>query len=90
MKENKQERDPQLDTPSEANRSKHINFTDEENRMHTRSSDHDNDGKARRQQWKDGLAEGEQERDVNGGSERKKDRPSGAMPMNEDDTLGIP
>src|SRR3954465_12823510 len=89
MKENNQERDAQLGTPSEANRGKHINFTDEENRIHTRSSDHDDDGKARRQQWKDGVAEGEQERDANGGHERTKDRRYGTMHMEEDDTLGI-
>jgi hypothetical protein len=64
--------------------------TEDDNRIHTRSSEHDTDGKARRGQWKDGEAEGEQERDADGKAERGKDRPSGAKPMIEEDTIGIP
>jgi hypothetical protein len=67
------------------------NFTNREegNSVHTRSSDHDTEGVTRRSRWKDGTAEGEQAR--NGDDfERRKDRPSDAMPSNDEETIGIP
>ena len=86
-----QEPDPRLNTPAEANKEKHINFMDiEEEAGHARSREEDEEGKVRRRQWKNGLAEGEQARGEGGDAERSKDRPSGAMPMKQDDTLGIP
>jgi hypothetical protein len=55
--------DPNLDIPSEANRTKHINFLDVEEDSSTKTGINDDDFVAERQrQWKEGLEEGERAR----------------------------
>lgn len=56
--------DKRLDIPSEANREKHINFMEAEDRTSSNASDdsrfgHTDDDEKRREQWQKGLAEGE-------------------------------
>jgi hypothetical protein len=84
MKENDQSRvDRHLDSPSEANREKHINFREVEEE----SSGNfmvDKNSTERQKQWNEGMKEGAQERQNTG-----SDMPS-AIPMDEDDTLGVP
>lgn len=75
--------DRHLDTPLESNREKHINFREVEeessgNFMIDKSSTE------RQKQWKDGIKEGKEDRQNKG-----TNTPS-AMPMDEDDTLGVP
>jgi hypothetical protein len=65
MKETKDEKiDPNLATPSEANRQKHINFLDVENDIEQEQNRRENDefGKERQKQWKKGIAEGKEAR----------------------------
>ena len=65
MKENKERQqqpiDPNLDTPAEANRTKHINFIDVENEnASTSRNDKDDWVEDRQKQWKEGLVEGKE------------------------------
>jgi hypothetical protein len=54
-----QDKDPSLDTPSEANTTKHINFVDEEsNDKQSNAQEKDNATEERQKQWKQGLKEG--------------------------------
>jgi hypothetical protein len=59
------DRDKRLDIPSEANREKHINFLEAEERTAADNiSDenrfgHSDDDEKRREEWQQGLAEGE-------------------------------
>jgi hypothetical protein len=84
MKENDQNTtNKQFDTPSEANRDKHINFRDVEEESaqkiivdHTQPTD-------RQKQWQEGLEEGRQ-------ANQNPPTQQSPMPMDEDDTLGIP
>ncbi|HTM93885.1 MAG TPA: hypothetical protein VL095_15795 [Flavisolibacter sp.] len=84
MKEKDQsEKDRRLDTPSESNREKHINFREVEeessgNYMIDKSSTD------RQKQWKEGIQEGEEKR------QNTDNTTPSAMPMDEDDTLGVP
>ncbi len=61
MEDNK---DPRLDIPAEANREKHINFMDAEERTSTENISDDNrfgstkEDEERRKQWQQGLEEG--------------------------------
>ena len=55
--------DPNLDTPSEANRTKHINFREAEEESGTETESNTDDVTAeRRRQWKEGLEAGKQAR----------------------------
>ena len=60
--------DKRLDIPSEANREKHINFLEAEERTTTeKSSDNDrfghtDDDEKRKEAWQNGLADGEKAR----------------------------
>jgi hypothetical protein len=52
-------KDPSLDVPAEANRGKHINYTEEEGAQHARAHvGPDSDANDRRDQWERGLREG--------------------------------
>ena len=74
--------DRHLDTPSESNREQHINFPEvEEDR--TGSFVNDKNSTERQKQRERGLKDGEDTR-------QNTDNDSAAMPMDEDDTLGIP
>ena len=60
--------DKRLDIPSEANREKHINFMEAEERTGNNTSDddrfgHTDDDAKRREEWQKGLEEGEKIRD---------------------------
>ena len=77
--------DPRLDTPAESNREKHINFREVEEEsseefavIHTPPAD-------RQKQWQEGIEEGKK-----ANRESKDQSTPSAMPMDEDDTLGIP
>jgi hypothetical protein len=66
MKQRKEKKiDPNLDTPSEANRQKHINFLDVENDVEEEQNRKRNDefSEERQKQWKEGIAEGKEARD---------------------------
>lgn len=66
MKERKEKKiDPSLDTPSEANRQKHINFLDVENDVEQEQNRRENDefSEERQKQWKGGIAEGKKARE---------------------------
>jgi hypothetical protein len=66
MKERKEKKiDPSLDTPSEANRQKHINFLDVENDVEQEQNRRENDelSEERQKQWKEGIAEVKESRD---------------------------
>jgi hypothetical protein len=66
MKQRKENKiDPSLDTPSEANRQKHINFLDVENDVEEEQNRKENDefSEERQKQWKEGIAEGKEARD---------------------------
>jgi hypothetical protein len=68
MKERKEKKiDPSLDTPSEANRQKHINFLDVENDVEQEQNRRENDefSEERQKQWKEGIAEGKEAREKN-------------------------
>ena len=75
---------PHLDTPSESNTEKHINFRDVEEEssgnfaINKTTSD-------RQKQWQKEIKEGEAKK-------QRSDQTRGrsTMPMDEDDTLGIP
>ena len=56
--------DPNLDIPSEANTTKHINFLDIENEPSNRQGKRDDDSnEERRKQWEQGLKEGKEDRE---------------------------
>ena len=65
------EKDKQIDIPSEANREKHINFLEAEERTSgNKSSDkerfgHTDEDEKRREQWQKGLREGEEAKNSN-------------------------
>jgi hypothetical protein len=64
------EQDKRLDTPSEANREKHINFLEAEERTGSNSDDdkrfgHTDEDQKRKEEWQRGLAEGEKARNEN-------------------------
>jgi hypothetical protein len=85
MKENEQERtDRNLDTPSESNREKHINFpeVEEDSRNIAGNS---NSISERQKQWRQEIQEGEKEKENS-----DRDKETSSMPMDDDDTLGIP
>ena len=62
--------DKRLDIPSEANREKHINFMEAEERTGSDSGDdkrfgHSDEDEKRREEWQRGLAEGEKAKNEN-------------------------
>jgi hypothetical protein len=72
-----------LDTPSESNREKHVNFPE----LQQESSKNFTINKStsdRQKEWQKEIEEGEREKSRSG----QKDNSS--MPMDEDDTIGIP
>lgn len=87
MKEKDQPRvDPHLDTPSEANREKHINFPEVEEE----SSGNfmiDKSTSDRQKQWQQEIKEGEEGKQKQEANNNVAPSP---MPMDEDDTLGVP
>lgn len=84
--ENKQPRQtgPHLDAPSESNTEKHTNFREVEEEspgnfaINKTTSD-------RQKQWQKEIKEGEEEKR---NADQTKD--NSTMPMDEDDTLGVP
>jgi hypothetical protein len=67
MKDDKQQQqpegDPNLDIPSEANRTKHINFLEVEEESSTKTgANADGFAADRQKQWQEGLEEGERAR----------------------------
>lgn len=85
MKE-KEERqtDPHLDAPSEANREKHINFREVEEES-AGNFEVDKSTSDRQKQWRQEIKEGEEEKTR---SDQEANRST--MPMDEDDTIGVP
>lgn len=56
--------DPNLDTPSEANTQKNINFLEEEEKSSNNNrQDKDEFSEDRKKEWEKGLAEGKERRD---------------------------
>lgn len=53
-----QDTDPRLDTPSEANREKHINFREVEEESSGTLGFNNNASKDREKEWQEGLEEG--------------------------------
>jgi hypothetical protein len=85
MKENEQERtDRLMDTPSESNREKHINFPEVEEDSSQQISI-GNSTSERQKEWRQEIQEGEKAKE-----QSKEDQTGSSMPMNNDDTLGIP
>jgi len=84
MKENEQHpQDTHLDAPVEANREKHINFPEVEEESSGNFAI-DKSISKRQEQWRREIKEEEEKRSVD---PLKNDS---AMPMDEDDTLGVP
>ena len=85
MKRNDQDQgqtDPRLDTPSESNREKHINFMDVEEKSSEQLIGNRNTDNERQEQWQQGLEEGKEE-NQNSGQGR-------AIPLDNDETIGNP
>jgi hypothetical protein len=83
MKENESRPDHHLDTPSESNREKHINFPEVEQESSENFTI--NKGTSDRQkQWQKEIQEGEREKSRSG------QKGNSSMPMDEHDTIGIP
>jgi hypothetical protein len=82
--------DPNLDTPSESNRQKHINFMDveEESGSRRQSDNRDDSVKQRREEWQKGLEEGASDREDRKEASRTDRSESTGGAGNE--TLGIP
>lgn len=84
MKEkDKSQTDRHLDTPPDSNDEKHINFREVEEE----SSGNfmiDKNSTGRQKQWEEGIQKGREER------QKADDNTPSAMPMDKDDTLGIP
>lgn len=64
------EQDKRLDIPLEANREKHINFMEAEERTGSNTGDderfgHTDDDQKRKEEWQRGLVEGEKARNEN-------------------------
>jgi hypothetical protein len=86
MKKNEQERtDRHLDTPSESNQEKHVNFLQVEEESSHQIAGGNNRASDRQKQWKQGIEEGEQARENS-----DQGTTGSVMPMDDDDTLGIP
>lgn len=83
MSENEKQTDSHLDTPSESNREKHINFRDVEQES-TGNFSIDKTSTERQKQWNEGVKEGREQ------AQNKDNNTPSAMPMDEDDTLGVP
>lgn len=60
-KKEDQQTDTRLDTPSEANREKHINFREVEEESSDAVVFNNNDSKERKEEWQKGLEEGRKE-----------------------------
>jgi hypothetical protein len=83
MKESEPRRGKHLDTSSESNREKHVKFPE----LQQESSENFTINKStsdRQKEWQKEIEEGEREKSRSG----QKDNSS--MPMDEDDTIGIP
>jgi hypothetical protein len=83
MKENESGPDKHLDTPSESNREKHINFPEVEQES-SENFTINKDTSDRQKQWQQEIQEGEREKS------RLGQEGNSSMPMEEDDTIGIP
>jgi len=57
------QKDPHLDIPAEANRDKHINFSEAEDDAPDTNRKEDELIKKRREQWQQGVKEGEKARE---------------------------
>lgn len=80
MKEkDKNQTDPGLGAPAEANRGKHINFREVEEES-AKNFELNKNTSERQKQWREEMKEGEEE----------KGPSNSAMPLDEDDTVGIP
>lgn len=85
MKKEKQPNvDPHIDAPSEANREKHINFREVEEESAGNFSI-DKTTSERQKQWRKEIEEGEEEKRKSG-----EVNDNSIMPMDEDDTIGVP
>jgi hypothetical protein len=83
MKENESRPDQHLDTPSESNREKHINFPEVEQES-SENFTIDKSTSDRQKQWQKEIQEGERDKSRSG------QEVNSSMPMNEDETIGIP
>ncbi|HEU4471878.1 MAG TPA: hypothetical protein VFR58_12375 [Flavisolibacter sp.] len=85
--------DPNLDTPSESNTNKHINFLDtEDDNEGNKNRSGDREVASRREQWQQGLEEGSRQKDEQQKRDSTPDSRQGnsSIPMDEEDTLGNP
>jgi hypothetical protein len=87
QKDNAADNDKRLDTPSELNREKHINFMEvEESTGYNKTTDRQVT-EQRKEEWEKGLEEGQnQKRNEGGAEEQVKNRQTGG----KNETLGIP
>jgi hypothetical protein len=84
MKEKKHSQtDSHLDAPSEANREKHINFPEVEEESSGNFAI-DKTTSNRQKQWQQEIKKGEEER------RHSNQQNNSTIPMDEDDTLGVP
>lgn len=85
MKDNEQRKvGPHLDTPSQANKEKHINFREVEEES-AENFAIDKSSSERQKQWQQEINKGEEEKREIGKTDN-----SSNMPIRGDDTLGIP
>lgn len=85
MKENEKrdQQDSHLNTPSEANREKHIHFIVVEEENSRQIVGNRNTDKERQEEWNQGIEEGRKE-NQNSGEDRS------AVPPDNDETIGNP
>jgi hypothetical protein len=84
MKDNKgQQNDRHLDSPSESNQEKHINFREVEEDSSLNITWNNTNQTDRQKQWERGVEEGKEAYSEN-------PRSDSALPMDNDETLGIP
>ena len=82
MKQNESKLDKYLDASSESSREKPINFSEIEKES-TENVSLNKGSSERQKQWQQEIEEGEQQK-------RSNDQDSSQMPLDEDDTIGIP
>ena len=84
MNENKQDQtDPRLDTPSENNREKHINFHEVEEESAQNFAIKNTS--ERQKEWQQEIKEGEEEK-----LKLDQRKNTSSRPMDENDTVGVP
>lgn len=81
--QNRGQTNPRLDTPSEANREKHINFREVAEESSGQIIGNRITDKERQELWQQGLKEGQEE-------DQKPGQGRSAMPLDNDETIGNP